>query len=80
MENEHIERLKKIVEHGGGLWVSFQESEPDDIVGAYVLFQAPLSQKLLMLPDDEFFTANAVQEKVHFVDYEFVIGENSERN
>ena len=70
MANEHIERLKQIVEHGGGLWVSCQEAEAGDSVEAYILFQAPLSQKLLMLPNDEFFTTNAVQEKVHNADKE----------
>lgn len=72
MANEHIERLKQLVEHGGGRWVSFQEAEPEDAVKAYILFQAPLSQKLLMLPDDEFFTTNAVQEKVHLADKDYM--------
>lgn len=72
MANEHIERLKQLVEHGGGQWVGFQEAEPEDEVKAYVLFQAPLSQKLLMLPDDEFFTTNAVQEKVHLADKDYM--------
>jgi len=71
MASEHITVLKQLVEHGGGIWIAFQEAEPEDSVRAYVLFQAPKSRKLLMLPDDEFFTSNLVLEKVHHADSEF---------
>lgn len=68
MDENHIAVLKKLVEHGGGNWVGRQEAEPDDSVHAHVLFQAPMSGKLLMLPDDEFFTVQAVQAKIHLAD------------
>lgn len=66
MDKDHIEACKQIVEHGGGFWVGLQEDLYDDTV--YVLFQAPLSGKLLMLLDNEFLTTQAVQEKVHAAD------------
>ena len=68
MDENHIAILKKLVEHGGGIWVGIQEAFPEDPVPAYILFQAPLSGKLLMLPDDEFFTVQAVQAKIHLAD------------
>lgn len=68
MDTEHIEKLKQIVELGGANWVGIQEAFPEDKVPAYVLFTAPVSDKLLMLPDDEFFTTGAVHEKVYLVD------------
>lgn len=71
MDKDHIEACKQIVEHGGALWIGLQEALSDDIAKAYVLFEAPLSGKLLMLPDNEFFTTQAVHEKVHAADRNF---------
>ena len=73
MTKEHVEARKQIVEHGGAQWVGMQEAFSEDMAHAYVLFQAPITHKLMMLPDDEFFTIQAVHATVHAADGRFQI-------
>ena len=70
-EEERIERLKAIVTLGGGEWLGIQEGE-----GLYtdlILFHSPQTGSTLALRDDEFFTVEAVQNKIQTADKMFGI-------
>lgn len=47
---------------GGGIWVGVQDTVPP--LYPLVLFNSELSGSTLALPDDEFFTVQAVHEKI----------------
>ena len=58
----HVEKLKRIVIGGGGIWVGIQETIPP--LHHLVMFNSEFSRSTLCLPDDEFFTVNAVHEHI----------------
>lgn len=72
MEKERIKRLKDIVEHAGAIWVGIQEG--DGMYTDFVLFNSKQTNITLALKDNEFFTVNAVQQKVAESNLTFGIG------
>jgi hypothetical protein len=72
MSSEHIQRLKSIVEHAGAIWVGVQEG--DGLYTDLVLFNSPQTGSTLALKDNEFFTIQAVQEKLAASNLTFGIG------
>ena len=62
MNNESQATLAKIiVEAAGGFWIGFQESFTGHPI---VVFHSESSGQPFTLPYDEFFTVNAVKEKL----------------
>ena len=61
MEME-LQHARTIVEHAGGIWIGLQDSFLADF--PIVCFRSPDNFHMLSLPFDEFFTVNAVQEKL----------------
>jgi hypothetical protein len=66
----HLCALKKIVIAAGGKWVGIQPSMTDD-EHTLVLFNSEKTGSTLALPDNEFFTVQAVQDKIRLSDREF---------
>lgn len=65
----HIEKLKAIVRGGGGIWVGIQETY--GLPYNLVMFNSAYSHSTLCLPDDEFFTVNAVYDVIKTSDAKF---------
>jgi hypothetical protein len=72
MSKEHIQRLKDIVEHAGAIWVGVQEG--DGVYTDLVLFNSKQTGSTLALKDNEFFTINAVEQKIRDSNLTFGIG------
>ena len=62
MTLERLGVLKELVAHAGGNWVGIQEFEEGG--QSLVLFNSPTTHSTLALPDDEFFTLQAVRDKI----------------
>jgi hypothetical protein len=73
----HVEKLKRIVIGGGGIWVGVQETIPP--LHDLVMFKSEYSGSVLCLPDDEFFTVNAVHEHILKSDGTFKKGKKKMR-
>ena len=73
----HVEKLKRIVIGGGGIWVGIQETIPP--LHDLVMFNSEYSRSTLCLPDDEFFTVNAVHEHILKSDATFKKGKKKMR-
>lgn len=71
MAEDRLAHLKFIVGSAGGQWVGVQEGlgfgGPD-----LVLFNSKRTKSTLALPDDEFFTVAAVQERIRLSDETFM--------
>lgn len=71
MDANRVEHLKLVVAAAGGQWGGLQEGlgfgGPD-----LVLFNSKRTKSTLALPDDEFFTVAAVQERIRLSDETFM--------
>jgi hypothetical protein len=73
MDKDQIQRLQQIVEWADGIWVGVQEG--DGMYTDLVLFNSRQTSSTLALPANEFFTVQAVKEKIAASNKLFGIGE-----
>jgi hypothetical protein len=68
-QEQHLLNLQRIVVSGGGCFIGVQETLPPD--SPLVLFNSEATNSTYALADDEFFTINAVQDRIKIGDAAF---------